>query len=311
MKSAIAILTYNRVGVLKTMLAGIKEHCNHYPVAIFDDCSNRDSTEAFLLKDATKVASRYDLQADDYSTPHGYRVFISWRNIGVAAQSNRAIKWFIEETQADHLCLCNDDLDVLGNFPAFYAKVHEDLGVGLLSFSDFTEPTYEWAELPRKGYLIKLHSRMTGIMLSFTRKVVEEIGYFDARFKKFGQDHVDYQHRARFAGFSTIGTEPQTQIDVQHHRVGQKPNPMLKHQVVDSSIPGPDNAVYQQQASAIFEHVSRDYHTASLYRPFRLSIPEYTGCAQQPPIRVDEILHVYDLVEDVREFPLVLPIAKA
>ena len=48
MKSAIAILTYRRLPVLQETLKGINQFCAHYPLAVFEDCGQRDGTSAFL-----------------------------------------------------------------------------------------------------------------------------------------------------------------------------------------------------------------------------------------------------------------------
>lgn len=196
MRSAIAILTYNRLPVLKKEMQGIYEHCSHYPVAIFDDLSQRDGTARWLKSNATsEFEVRDDLMADEHAskfvpgTP-GIKVFLGNRNLGVAGNTNRALKWFMDETDADHLCLLNDDLIVSGDFVEWYAKAHEDLGVGMMSFCDFTHhPSYRWIDVRKLGYIVKICPRMTAIMTSMTRKVVETIGYYDPKFGMFGQEH--------------------------------------------------------------------------------------------------------------------------
>lgn len=49
--------------------------------------------------------------------------------------------------------------------------------------------TYKWATHRWRGYTLKLLPRFTGIMISVTRELVEKIGYFDAEFGKFGEEH--------------------------------------------------------------------------------------------------------------------------
>lgn len=187
MKSAIAILTYNRVDTLKTMLAGIGEHCASYPVAIFDDHSCEDGTEAFLSS-GKDVGYNSALMAEEYITKEGYKAFIGVHNLGVARNTNRAIKWFLN-SDADHLLLCNDDLLVLGDFPNVYARAHADLEVGMFGFNDFTMPSHRWIEVKKRGYTVKICPRMTGIMTSITRRCLDRVGYYDATFKVPGEEH--------------------------------------------------------------------------------------------------------------------------
>lgn len=199
MRSAISILTYNRRQVLQETLKGLAAYCSQYPLFIFDDLSQRDDTQAFLVKNAVSSTPRPDLMATEYTlagvSPDSgsswpIKVFLGERNLGVAGNSNRALKVMMDETDADHLCLLNDDLHVQGDFVAWYAQAHQDLGVGMFSFCDFTNhPSYRWIDVRKLGYTVKICPRMTAIMTSMTRKVVESIGYYDAQFGKFGQEH--------------------------------------------------------------------------------------------------------------------------
>ena len=174
------------------VLAGLERHCGRYPLAIAEDCGLYDTTAEFLRSDRKPLDYRHDMLAD-HTTYHKAQVFLGRHNLGVAGQSNRLIRWFMEETKADHLCLLNDDLIVNGDFVAFYREAHQDLGFQLLSFCDFNSETYRWvtvpARTPRRSYNVKVLPRMTGIMLSFSRALVERIGYFDTAFGKFGDEH--------------------------------------------------------------------------------------------------------------------------
>jgi GT2 family glycosyltransferase len=227
MKSAVAILTYNRAHALKETLSGLSKFCSAYPTAIFEDCGQRDGTETFLRGPTpVQVKDRIDLLATEYSGAHlgpNIQVFLGTTNLGVTGNSNRALKWFAE-TGCDHLCLMNDDLHVMGDFVNFYAKGHEDLDVGLFCFCDFDRAspaisgapeTYRWVTVNSRGYRVKLLPRMTGIMMSMTRAVLDKIGYFDARFGKFGEEHCDYNIRARFAGFVNLDGQMQNCLDLE------------------------------------------------------------------------------------------------
>lgn len=206
------------------------------------------------------------------------RMFLGDYNLGVSGNSNRALRWFME-SDCDHLLLCNDDLFVEGDFADFYAQAHTDLGIGLLCFCDFTKASpaignnnpksYEWITQPWRGYGVKLLPRMTGIMMSMTREVVEKIGYFDTEFGQFGEEHVDYTHRARFAGQIQLDGQDMHCLDVEHK--------LLRHQDVPTSLSGVARRNADARASSVMERACKEYKYRHYYRPFRLQYPDYAG----------------------------------
>lgn len=277
MRSCIAILTYRRLHALQEMMTGVEEHCPQYRCAIFEDCGQRDATAEVLRRDR-KRKRRHDLMADewqaDWSNPGEARfshatVFLGARNLGVAGNSNRAIKWFMDETDCDHLLLCNDDLHVTGDFAAVYAKAHKDLGVGLFCFCDFDQPGYKWVTQAWRGYQVKMLPRLTGIMMSFTRDVVNTIGYFDTEFQKFGNEHCDYTYRARFGGFVKLQGQDVNGLDIEHST--------LKHQEVETSLTGKPRIEADRMSEVIMRRASVEYRHRHYYRPFKLIYPEFAG----------------------------------
>jgi hypothetical protein len=296
MKSAIAILTYRRLHALQETLAGLNKFCPQYPTAIFEDCGQSDGTETFLgARTAPGLAPAChkvpELLAAEWLGPIGTRAFLGDVNLGVAGNSNRAIRWFETMTDCDHLCLLNDDLHVLGDFVNFYAKAHTDLGVGMFSFCDFThDASYRWLTVSSRGYRVKICPRMTGIMMSFTRPVVERIGYFDARFGKFGQEHCDYMNRARIAHFLDLDGQMQPQLDLE-----SKP-PVLKHQEVETSIVGTERLLADQEANRLIQEIGARYGQDPIYRPFALRLPKMASGHAGVGIPVDNLGH-YKLLD--------------
>lgn len=197
MKSAVAVLTFRRQLTLQTMLQGLERHCPGYPTAIFEDCGQRDGTEKFLAQgriaeaEPKLLADEYFVNPENHGAAAfpGMQVFLGSRNLGVTGNTNRALHWFLTETDADHLCLCNDDLHVDGDFVRLYGKAHQDLDVGFFCFSDFEGPKYAFTTAQVRGYTVKFLSRYTGIMMSMTRDLVNKIGYFDTEFGNFGEEH--------------------------------------------------------------------------------------------------------------------------
>lgn len=306
MKSAIAVITYNRSNVLGEELRGLGEFCDKYPTAVFEDCGHRDNTRAMLKAGMEAPVDRTDLLADEYRRKgvRDYRVFLGSKNLGVSGNSNRALKWLMDETDADHFCLINDDLHVFGDFVDFYKQAHNDLGVGMFCFCDFTGPTYRWVDIKKRGYNVKLCPRMTGIMMSFTRDMIKAIGYFDMSFGKFGEEHCDFTVRARLAGFLSLDGAMQQQIDVHHHRVGEPQVELIKHQEVETSMTGAIRKHADAESVVAMKAASESYRHRHLYRPFSLHLPKYAGGLRTAGIPVDGLLPHYALVTDFSPQPL-------
>jgi hypothetical protein len=199
MISSIAVITYRRLGPLRAFLQSIESVCPQYPLAVFEDCATYDGTAAFLMKDATPLGydSEFDSDGYEHTSPSGrkWTAWLSKRNEGVVGGSNKALRW-MERNKFDHLCLCNDDLLAKGDFPSVYLAAHQKLSVGLFTFCDLkntARATYEGPTVPVKGLRVKILPRMVGMMMSVTSKLVydspEAIGYFDATFGRFGNEH--------------------------------------------------------------------------------------------------------------------------
>jgi hypothetical protein len=204
-------------------------------------------------------------------------VYNGTANLGVTGNSNRALKWFMDG-EWDHLLLCNDDLFVTGDFAKFYGQAHTDLGVEMFCFCDFTQASpaisgapesYKWTTYPVRGYGVKFLPRFTGIMMSVTRKLVEKIGYFDAEFGKFGEEHCDYTIRARFAGGIRCDGQDLNCLDVEHA--------FLKHQDVETSMTGAARKAADEEARGVMARASQEYRFRHYHRPFRLIQPPTAG----------------------------------
>ena len=285
----VSILTYRRIDALKETLAGLKKYCPDYETHILEDTGQSDGTESFLKGPNPKLLhTRKDLLAEEWDGSHlgpNIRVFLGTTNLGVTGNSNRALKLF-SESDCDHLCLMNDDLHVLRNFVNFYAKGHEDLNVGLFCFCDFVHhESYRWVTVNSRGYRVKLLGRMTGIMMSLTRACFERIGYYDARFGKFGEEHCDYTIRARIAGFVDLDGQKQNALDLE-----AKP-PVLKHQDCATCFTGVERMAADKEAAQIMRFISTRYGHEPLYRPFRLRLPRMAAGREGLGIPVENLSH--------------------
>lgn len=280
MTSAIAILTFRRLPALLTELEGLRQHTQPLgvPVAVFEDCGNRDNTAAYLSQGPHR--ERPDLLATQYDHPDGFQAFVGHVNLGVAGNSNRALHWLaMENPGTDHYCLLNDDLQVHGDFVNFYATAHKTLGIGFFCFNDFWESeTHRWIIARSRGYRLKLFTRMTGIMLSITRSAFNKVGYFDTRFGQFGQEHCDYTNRMRMAGEMHLDGQMQACVDVDPSLPnGQAGPPLLRHQNVASSLLGPERIRADQEADVRLAEVIQSYQYEHFHKPFSLTQPRRAG----------------------------------
>jgi GT2 family glycosyltransferase len=309
MKSALAILTYNRLPALRTFTAGLDQHCTNYPMLICEDRGLRDDTHTFLsgtmpnaVASVQKLGYRHDMLADhvrvkfQINTPT-YDVFLGTRNLGVAGNSNRALRWFMEETDADHLCLCNDDLCADGDFINYYAEAHKQLNMHLFCFCDFTSETYKWVPIKvrvgDRDFTLKLLPRMTGIMMSITRKLVSEIGYFDPVFGKAGEEHCDYTNRARFSGATRLNGQDLHCIDIEQNPV------LLRHQDIDSSLLPHEKPTFDAIAAGAMGSASKMYLCTSWYRPCHLVRPKFAGAYESGGVDIHKLPSTPLVVEQV------------
>lgn len=293
--TAIAILTYNRLETLQKALHSILTNGHpEMPIAIFEDCGQADGTRKFLT--AANNKPRPDLMAVEHSilfpfrkhgtlefTPRRITAYLGTDNLGVAGNSNRALKWFMDETNADHLMLCNDDLEFTGDASTVYAKAHSVTDVDLFCFCDFTSPQFKCTPIRYRGTPLKKLSRMTGIMMSITRRLVESIGYFDPQFGRFGEEHCDYTVRARYAGHQNLYGNQQYCLDVEHS--------LIRHQSVASSVSQEEKPELDHIASTAMARKSGRYPYTSGYLPFSLIRNPMVDAMNSVGIEADLVSH--------------------
>jgi GT2 family glycosyltransferase len=260
MKIAIAVLTWNRLPALQQILKGLGAHCSQHRQAVFEDAGIRDNTADSLLFCVQSVSEFKPEYRATHVKSMDVDVFLGSENLGVAGNSNRALRWFMQESECDYLCLCNDDLTVKGDFAAFYAEAWTKLKIGLFCYCGFTSKMYAWDPDHVSGYVIKKLGRMTGAMMAMPRELVDRIGYFDMRFGKFGEEHVDFTNRARLAGYQQVRNRSQPCLDLKHD--------LLEHLEVPSTMVGHEKAEAEAIASQGVKSI--DYVADGLYRPYRL-----------------------------------------
>ena len=282
--TAVAILTYNRLQTLKKVLASVMIHNRVEDIAVFEDCGQSDGTRQWLTSTIKKVPRPDLLATENHLGNGGIKAFLGTDNLGVSGNSNRALKWFMEETTSDHLLLCNDDVEFLGDAGLAYSSAHRATNIGLLCFCDFTSPQYKCTPVTYRGVPLKKLSRMTGMVMSITRNLVESIGYFDPQFGRFGEEHCDYTVRARHAGHQSIMGIPQYCLDIEPQI------PVLKHQVVNSTISSQEKPMLDHVAGSMMREKSKRYSFTNPYLGFSLLRNRVTDSMVESGIETDFLL---------------------
>jgi len=200
MRFLLGITTYNRLEYLKKCVASWnqtrnKEH--HWTLVIADDGSN-DGTRDYL----------HDLDRD--GNPEIWTM--SYERRGVHYQKNMLLE-FAERSHIDFAFMCEDDMVFLHpGWDDLYYSVAMETGFHHLVFFD---PI--WNEKYREGGGYKhpvcynglccqvKNKCIFGCFWTFTKKVIEEVGYFDLdKFGLCGHGHIDYSWRCARAGFNTM-----------------------------------------------------------------------------------------------------------
>ena len=282
--TAVAILTYNRLQTLKKVLASVMTHNRVEDIAVFEDCGQSDGTRQWLTSTTNKVPRPDLLATENHLGGGGIKAFLGTDNLGVSGNSNRALKWFMEETTADHLLLCNDDVEFLGDAGRAYSSAHCATNIGLLCFCDFTSPQYKCTPVTYRGVPLKKLSRMTGMVMSITRNLVESIGYFDPQFGRFGEEHCYYTVRARYAGHQSIMGIHQYCLDIEPQI------PVLKHQVVNSTISSQEKPTLDRVAGSMMREKSKRYPFTSPYLGFSLIRNRFTDSMTDVGVETDFLL---------------------
>ena len=283
MSSLIAVLTYNRAEVLKKLMASLMVHTPlQHTIAIFDDCSVKDNTQPELEKLesstitprpeivelAPRLESTYHLKK---LGAHDIHVFLGINNLGVAGNSNRAIRLFELLKEHDHLFLINDDMIVYGDAASAYAKAHKDLEIGLLCFNNLKGEAYRWNAIELRGWNVKIFERMVGAVMSITRPLFNRIGYFDTRFPKMENEHCDYNNRARLCNFINVMGKPQCCVDIVTEN-------LLDHQHdAEPTFGGLTRQEWNRESMSTMANKVREYQQGRLHEPFTLRAVPYAG----------------------------------
>jgi GT2 family glycosyltransferase len=175
----IGILTYNRVERLKRALEEVRRRTTSpFHLVVADDGSS-DGTRRFLEDDGVTR--------------------IGGRNMGVCWNKNRLLYFMANVLSCDALLLVEDDCypeeDGWERPWVEAVRLHGHVNLAGGWFSQYFQDGAGTAEDPVRCKLI------TGQCVGYSRKAIQQVGYFDTRFRGYGVGHVEHSWRMVRAGF--------------------------------------------------------------------------------------------------------------
>ena len=178
-KIGLAISTYfskdtspQRLTVFKNCINSLGSKSFPGELVVVDDCSETTEHLTFL---------------ESINVPYYRRPF----NGGIARTKNTGIRLLIEKG-CDIGFLADDDLMYCNaNWHADYVKAIN--ATGIPHFCLFLEEGY--SNVNYNGYAILRTPHVNGCLLTFTKKLIEEVGYFKVLPYKYGHEHSNFSIR--------------------------------------------------------------------------------------------------------------------
>lgn len=118
-------------------------------------------------------------------------------NNTVASDKNWLI-WNLYEVGMEYLFIFDSDcFPIKEGWADFFINAHKKTGI-----DHFVLCKPDHNTLIEKQPIVSLYATGTGCMIFLTRKVVEQVGYMNPEYGKYGYEHAGYSHRIHRAGFT-------------------------------------------------------------------------------------------------------------
>lgn len=193
--TALAILTYVDASRpadvrrrLPTAIASLEETGYDGPVSVVDDGSTCRHHHAYL--DALELSGRY-------------RVIRRQSNGGVSRAKNTCLR-AIGETGAEIGFLAEDDIIFCAGWDRAYVAAMERSKIRHFSWYI---PDDASSVVVCNGVLVARTAGMLGLLLTFTREVLETIGGFAVLPHRYGYEHIQWTSRIIHAGFAPFAAD--------------------------------------------------------------------------------------------------------
>lgn len=177
-KIGLAVITYNRVAMLRKCLAGLDAH------------SWGGADERIIIVDEP-----YD---EKYAGGFNADIYFAERNAGVAVAKNRAFSELLKRG-CDHVFIMEDDVTICSDdVCSEYVEYAQKAGLHHLNYG-LHGPT-------NKGYLfsyggVACYPTCVGAFSYYSKTVLEEVGGMDEAFVN-AMDHIDHTWRIAAAGYT-------------------------------------------------------------------------------------------------------------
>lgn len=180
----LAVITHNRPEYLKQCLDSLEQFewgGADYKI-IIEDFSNKES-----MKANKAIMNKHKIDMG----------FITLENWGVAKAKNHAIHEMMK-AGCDHIFLMEDDITMINqNTCHYYISTAKRFGVQHLNFALHGEMN-KGREFMYKN--MTCYPNCVGAFSYYTREVIKEVGYMDAKFKN-AWEHVEHTYRIINAGY--------------------------------------------------------------------------------------------------------------
>jgi glycosyltransferase involved in cell wall biosynthesis len=144
----------------------------------------------FIVDDGSDVVDHIDIvKAEDYDKR--IKIIMKPQNTGIAKTKNTCIK-----TLLDHGCpigfLADDDMEYRKGWESLYIDSMKKAKIPHFSF--FTGGEVETVE--HNGHRINKTPLLCGSLLTFTKNLIDRVGYFKVLPYKYGHEHTNFTTRS-------------------------------------------------------------------------------------------------------------------
>lgn len=159
-----------------------------------------------------------------------FNIYLRKRNGGVAKTKNTCIKILLEK-EVDIGILCDDDVIYKPNCIEKYVETMIKCNLHHMSFCQMPElvhPKNEWSKM---GYIqtqinniniMKHGGGGVGCLLTFTKELIDKIGYFKILSGKYGYEHINFTHRCIYHNMIPFVSDIMNSLDYIDH-IGFEP----------------------------------------------------------------------------------------
>lgn len=186
MRHALAILTYVPSGARPELRRRL-------PCALDTLDLSGYAGEVFVVDDASTDADHLRFLA---SLPGRYRVVRRERNGGISRAKNTCIRAMME-VGVDVGFIAEDDISFRPGWTAAYLAAHSGTGIHHFSWAWDADPSGRMKKRRKviRGHAVVHSSLVNGLLLTFTRRVIELVGGFRVLPGKWGHTHTNWTRR--------------------------------------------------------------------------------------------------------------------